>query len=190
MLKDGTPSITQWLFGREDMRAFSHSTGGDVKMELVDVQREEGKDVFVVAVSDSASGAIISRALLTLGEEQVINDPHADCPDCATAKAATASTDWNVTLGEKVTGYATVLSLSRNPAIPTIYFGCALMMVGLMLSFFVPRRDVWFLHDEEKGILSVAAHYRHPADRFDRTTSAVLARIEHSASSSTQGKEL
>jgi cytochrome c biogenesis protein ResB len=159
-------------------------------MELVDVQREEGKDVFVVAVSDSASGAIISRALLTLGEEQVINDPHADCPDCATAKAATASTDWNVTLGEKVTGYATVLSLSRNPAIPTIYFGCALMMVGLMLSFFVPRRDVWFLHDEEKGILSVAAHYRHPADRFDRTTSAVLARIERSASSSTQGKEL
>ncbi len=190
LLKDGAPSVSQWLFGREDMRAFSHSSGGEVKMELLDVQRGEGKDAFVVAVSDSASGAVISQALLSLGEEQVINDPHAECPDCGTAKAATASAEWNVTLGDRVTGYATVLTLSRNPAIPSIYFGCALMMAGLMLSFFVPRRDIWFLHDKDKGMLSVAAHYRHPSDRFDRATSTVLARIERSGSSSTNGEEL
>jgi len=189
LLRDGSPLITQWLFGREDMRAFSHSTGGDLKLELLDVQPGEAGYNFVVSVTDSASGAVIARSLLVLGEEQSI-DPHAGCTDHdheeavvdEAAIAAAGDSGWEVTLGRRVPAYATVLSVTRNPAIPTIYFGCGVMMLGLLLSFFVPRREVWFLLDREKGLLSVVAHYRHLSESFDRATTAALAQITRTES--------
>lgn len=186
---DGEPVSTQWIFGRDDMKAFSHAPSGHFKVELVDVQRTEAGDAFVVAVTDGQAQMVIGRAILVIGEEQPLGDPHANCEEHCATVAATDSTDWSVTLGSRVPAYATVLSISRNPTIPTIYFGCVLMMIGLMISFFVPRRDVWFQHDAEKGALRVVAHYRHISDQFDRTTRAVLARLTTSEPSTSQSQE-
>lgn len=204
LLNDGTPIIAQWLFGREDMRGFSHSPDANYRLELLDIHRGESGDSFVVSVGDSKSGAVIARALLTLGEEQVIKaaasahaGDHHDCESCASAAAASpgpsaggdATNGWSVALGSRVTAYATVLTLTRNPAIPTIYFGCVLMMIGLMMSFAMPRREVWFLHDKDRKELLLTARYRHPAEEFDRATRTALTRLSDGQTPSPADKE-
>jgi hypothetical protein len=63
------------------------------------------------------------------------------------------------------------------------------MMVGLYIGFFVRRRDVWFMVDDSAGELLVAAHYRHPAEEFDRVTQAVLARVAPAAPSDNPPRE-
>lgn len=190
LLSNGTPIVAQWLFGREDMRGFSHAPAGNYRLELMDIHRDESGDSFVVAVTETNTGVLLTRALLELGKEHAIESrhghqhDHADCESCAAAAAASTaagvsneSNGWNVTMGSRVTAYATVLTLTRNPAIPTIYFGCILMMIGLMMSFALPRRDVWFLHDRSRKELLVTARYRHPAEQFDRATSKAIMRI-------------
>jgi cytochrome c biogenesis protein ResB len=172
---EGKPLQSQWLFGREDMRAFTHASSSTHTLALVDVVHEEPGHRFVVEVADAATSHVLGRVLLELGQEVAI-EPH-DHGEAA-APVAASEDGWTATIGKPVTGYATVLTLTRNPAIPTIYFGCVLMMIGLFMSFFVPRRDVWFLRDAAKGELRVVAHYRHPSRELDRTTAAVLASLQ------------
>lgn len=177
LLSDGAPAARQWLFSREDMKSFSHSSDNHFSMELVEVTSENGAAKFTVEVGDGHSGASIGRVTVALGEEVTLSS--AEEP----TKAATPAveTGWNVTVGKRVPAYATVLTLTRNPAIPIIYGGCLLMMVGLVLGFFIRRRDVWFLVDAENRCLHIAAHYRHPAERLDGATRAALAVLERPA---------
>jgi cytochrome c biogenesis protein len=82
---------------------------------------------------------------------------------------------WNVRVKERVPAYATYLTLTRNPMVPVIYFGCAVMLAGLMIAFFIRSRQVWFRIDPAKRRLYVAALYRHQAaTSLDRATRAAL----------------
>ncbi len=186
LFSNGSPSGQQWLFARDDMKAMAHAPGGHHEIELLDIRGEAPNYTFVVAVTDcdSCGGGLIGRVALTIGEEAVVREPKE--PE---EPAEEEEGEWTVAIGDRVTAYATVLTLTRNPAIPTIYFGCILMIIGLGMSFFVPRRSVWFLHDAEKGELHVAARYRHPTESFDRTTSAALARLEKNQAPSSEEKE-
>lgn len=133
---------TQWLFGRADMKAMSHSGSGLLNLEL--------SQVSPVAADEGDSG-----------------------------EAHTAG--WSVVQGERVTAYATVLTLTRNPVFPIVYAGCAIMMLGLMVAFFIRRREVWFFADDANGRLHVIAQYRHAATELDAKTKAVLAGLAGSA---------
>jgi cytochrome c biogenesis protein ResB len=176
LMSNGAPIVGQWLFGREDMRGFSHSPNANYKLELLDIHRHDGEETFIVSVAHGASGAVITRAALTLGEEHPISSNHAH--DHGDSHAAEGADGWEVKLNQRITAYATVLTLTRNPTIPTIYFGCVLMMIGMTMSFAFPRREVWFLLDDQKKLLHVTAKYRHHAEEFDRTTNAAIARLK------------
>lgn len=174
---NGKKAASQWLFGREDMKDMFHSPDSHYKMELVDVQEAGGERAFVVEVSDAHTDGLIGRALLAVGEEVSIREAEEEEEEPAPAAAETSS-GWQVDHVGTVPAYSTVISLSRNPTIPIIYAGCALMMAGLFIGFFIRRRNVWFLADEKAGQLRVAAMYRHQEDELDPATRAVLARLQ------------
>ncbi|MCB2153776.1 cytochrome c biogenesis protein ResB [bacterium] len=172
-LRDGTQVIaSQWLFGREDMKAFSHSQGGAYAMDLSDIHKEGGKWHFNVAITQNSSGVPLGTVHFGVGDTRAI------------AVGATSSDEeekpadeWNVTLAGTGPMYATVLSVTRNPAIHPIYFGCGLMMVGLLVAFFIRRKDVWFMVDPNAKQLSVAAVYRHPREELDPQTNSVVKHL-------------
>ncbi|GAB4325516.1 MAG: hypothetical protein Kow0059_21570 [Candidatus Sumerlaeia bacterium] len=130
---------TQWLFGREDLKA-AHPGGGSVSWELSRV---------TPAPAQPPAGA-------------------ESAPDGQT---------WSVQIGRRVPAYATVLTLTRNPVIPYIYGGCGVMVLGLLMSFFIRRREVWFWVDEGNARLRVVAQYRHSATQLDAATQAVMASL-------------
>lgn len=45
----------------------------------------------------------------------------------------------------------TVLEVSRNPGLPIVYAGFALVVAGVFLSFYVPRRELRLCADEQDG---------------------------------------
>lgn len=189
LFANGAPVYSQWLFGRAEMKAMSHAPEGRYGMELLEVRSVEGNGgrEFVVAVQedDCCAGLFEGIVTVSMGDQILVREAVEPEPGAAEP----VPSDWNVAVGDQITAYATVLTLTRNTAIPTIYFGCILMMFGLMMSFFVPRRDVWFMHDEERGELRVAARYRHPSDSFDRATSAALSDIPTKSNTPTGEKE-
>lgn len=169
---DGAPAARQWLFGRDDMKQFSHSNNEKFSLELVETKPQGDGRVYTVDVKDTAN-LLLGRVTLALGEVKPVGDqPAADEP----AQDLTAG--WTITPGETVTAHATVLSMSRNPILPAIYAACLLMMSGLVLGFFVRRREVWFHVDRAAGRLRVVAHYRQPAEELDRATAGLLARLQ------------
>jgi len=174
---DGAPAARQWLFGREDMKQFSHGEEKHFRLELVASDLSGQAPVFTVDVIDGHSGLLLGRVELGLGEETSVGAP----PEPEGATPADASAGWTVAAGEPVAAYATVLTLTRNPAIPAVYAGCGLMMLGLVLGFFVRRRDVWFMVDRAAGKLRVVGHYRHQADELDAATASLLASIDSPA---------
>lgn len=171
LLSDGAPAMKQWLFGRADMKQFAHAGNEHFKLDLVTTNFVGDKPTFAVDVSDGHSGLLLGRVELALGEEKPVGEP----APVEAAAAATNNPGWQVSVGPRVDGYATVLSLSRNPAIPVIYVACGVMMIGLLLGFFVPRREVFFLADG--GELRVVARYRHPAKELDTATRSILDKL-------------
>lgn len=93
------------------------------------------------------------------------------------AAEPTAAPEWNVTILEKVPLYITLLSTSRNPLIPVIYGACGLMMLGLMIGFFTPRKEVWFRVNAKKNLLQVAAAYRYSREELDGSLRAVVKEL-------------
>jgi hypothetical protein len=69
--------------------------------------------------------------------------------------------------------YATTLTLTRNPVIPFIYAGCAVMLAGLALAFFVRRRELWLWLDRAGGTLHIIPGREH----LDRSTRSALERL-------------
>jgi cytochrome c biogenesis protein ResB len=177
LLSEGQVAGAQWLFGREDMKGFSHSTDDHYKVELVDILKDSGEPRFVLEVTDAHEGALVGRVTASLGQEVPVGTQAAPAETAASTGDASG---WSAKVGARVPAYATVMTLTSNPAIPIIYGACLLMMFGLVIGFFVRRRDVWFLLDGESGQLRVIAHYRHPSDQLDGATRAALARLQPS----------
>lgn len=169
---DGAPALRQWLFGREDMKQFAHSGDDHYAVELMQTNFTGAQPSFTVEVKDGHNGVLLGRVELALGEEKPVGDQAA--PD---DPAADTTAGWNVVVGERVPAYATVMTLTRNPTIPVIYAGCGLMMLGLVLGFFVPRRTVWFAIDRAQHQLRVVGLYRHATSELDRATASLLAKV-------------
>lgn len=167
--ENGVVVSTTWLFGREDLRGMGHAASGPYHMDLVKAEAKDGRHVMLVSVTDAQSGAPVGDFPLSVGSEVELGG--------SAGTATTASvTDpaWTVRVVKPVTAYATVLSLTRNPIIPVIYTGCTLMMLGLMVAFFIRRREVWFWVDGKSGQLRVAAAYKQSLKEFDPSTRAAL----------------
>ncbi len=51
--------------------------------------------------------------------------------------------------------YATGLQVAKDPGVWWVYIGCALMMVGLYIAFFMSHRRIWLQVSEQDGSVSV-----------------------------------
>ncbi|NMB76480.1 MAG: cytochrome c biogenesis protein ResB [Myxococcales bacterium] len=64
-------------------------------------------------------------------------------------------------------GYATVLSVSRDPSPPVLWLGSALLLFGLLLAFGPAHRRLW-IRPTPQGTLEVFLWARRGAEEFER----------------------
>ncbi|MFH0794432.1 MAG: cytochrome c biogenesis protein ResB [bacterium] len=175
-LYSGAQQISQqWLFGREDMKPMSHSKGGPFELELESVSRESGSIHLHVAARNADTGEQVGVFHLSVGDEVEIGA--AGLNSAGTQESSSSVGGWTLKLVERVPAYATQLTMTRNPMIPVIYLGCTIMFLGLMIAFFIQRKEVWFWVEDAKGRLHIAASYRHPRSSLDRATEKALAQL-------------
>lgn len=177
---------SQWLFGREELKAMMHGASGPYVLDLTRVTGQAPHWVFHVSAKKGEGGAAV-ESILTIGKDAELGATHSTAaarqdsptsPSVAQKAAKTAGPDaWNVQRVKSVPAYATVLTLTRNSMIPVIYGGCAIMILGLMVTFFIRRREVWFWVDEPRQRLRVAAIYRHPQSELDAATRGAVASL-------------
>jgi cytochrome c biogenesis protein ResB len=173
LLSGGQEIDRQWLFGRQDMKSMMHAGASDFEMELQGVEGDPGERVFHVDVRDKQTKVSLGHFDLSLGDTVQVTE------EAPAAPAAEDQSPWDVELLEKTPGYVTVLSLSRNPMIPIIYTGCGFMMLGLLVAFFVLKKEVWFRLDPRSNFLQVAATYRYSRMEMDPHTQAALDLLAH-----------
>jgi cytochrome c biogenesis protein ResB len=173
---NGASMAGQWLFGREDMKAMMHATAGTYEFELKKVEGEAQNRTFVIGVVDSSTNVALNDLRLKLNESATVGGAAANMDEGE--EAATDVAGWNVELVERVQAYATILTLTRNPVFPFIYAGCVIMLLGLLISFFVRWRKVWFTVDPGAGRLYVAGVYRHATMELDKATLAAMKDLE------------
>jgi cytochrome c biogenesis protein len=52
--------------------------------------------------------------------------------------------------------YATGLQVAKDPGVWTVYAGCAMMIIGLVVAFFMSHQRIWlFVHEENDGTTSI-----------------------------------
>lgn len=164
----------QWLFEREELKKLMHGESGPLELDLAAIHSDGEHRCFEIAVRDTKTQAPLGTFDLELGGSAKIGSP--DGEDEPPADELDSG-DWGVVLAETVPAFTTTITLTRNPAIPPIYAGCAIMVLGLCVAFFVRRKDVWFMIDTEKKSFVAAAIYPQPRDRFDPATAAALEAI-------------
>jgi cytochrome c biogenesis protein ResB len=166
LIEQDSTSFDIWLFGREELKAMSQQDENPYELELVAIDGDEGARQFVVTAKRREGGTLVGEFRLALGEEAPL----------ARSKAPSSQGAWRVNMIEPVMAYATTLTLTRNPMIPIIYFSCMILVLGLMLAFFIRRREVWYWVDSAQGALHVVALYFPRIDSFDSVTRSALAR--------------
>ncbi|MCX7718070.1 MAG: cytochrome c biogenesis protein ResB [Candidatus Sumerlaeaceae bacterium] len=79
----------------------------------------------------------------------------------------------------RTSGYVTFLGYMKDPSINWIYAGALIVIVGTLIAFLIPYREVWLLHDPTAGRLYMATLVRgtSPAAHreFDRLEKSVEA---------------
>ena len=78
-------------------------------------------------------------------------------------------------------GYATVLSVARDPATSWIWLGSTLMMMGLVLVFFLRHKALWLRSGPEGSTLYVWAHRGQGAFVAEVREKLVSAEVEEQA---------
>lgn len=68
---------------------------------------------------------------------------------------------------QKITGYATVLSASRNPGIPIAWIGAVFATMGPIIAFFVSRRRIWASVDWKKKTLWIGGDSRYSREALE-----------------------
>lgn len=51
--------------------------------------------------------------------------------------------------------YATGLQVAKDPGVPVVYLGCALMIIGLYMAFFLSHRRIWILRETNGGLTTI-----------------------------------
>jgi cytochrome c biogenesis protein ResB len=174
---------SQWLFGREELKGMMHHADIPYQFDLAKIMGQAPNWRFQVLVQHDK--AVIGTFDLALGREASFasadHSGHGSTPP-ADAKSYSARQEgaggWTVRLIRNVPSYATIITLTRNPMIPMIYFGCAVMLLGLMVAFFIRRREIWFWVDAAEQRLHLAAVYRYAQPEPDRATLAVIESLK------------
>ncbi len=177
ILEEGQIIAHPWLFAREDLKKMMHQETGPLEIDLVQITGTAPHYEFVVSVRPVGSTETPAQVTLRLGESLPLAGPESAPATQAVEEDVTAAGPWRVQQVKRVPAYYTSLTLTRNAAIPLIYTGCAIMMLGLLVAFGISKREVWFSLDPQSSTLRVAAIYRHPQDEFDRSTQKVLDRL-------------
>jgi len=176
LLDGGQVVASQWLFGREDMKAMMHGGNDLFQFELLRVTGAAGHYIFEVAVDDAQSGTPVGH--FSFGLNEAVSLGVGEGPETAdTASGESDPSLWTVSIVDRVPLYSTLLTLSRNPLIPVIYGACTLMMVGLGVGFFLTRKEVWFRINPKKNLLQVAAAYRYSREEFDAGMKHILQEL-------------
>ena len=174
LAKAGKSIGAAWLFSRDDMKAMMPAQNGPYSLDLTGIEGQAPNWTFHLDVKETESGAPLGHYDMTLGREVAVGAAPT-APMGPTSPPGGAG--WSVKLQETRPLYATIISLTRNPMIPLIYFGCGIMVAGLLLAFFIMRREVWIWVDGAHRRLHYGALYRHPRAELDGATRAALAEL-------------
>ena len=176
--------LSQWLFAREDLKGMMHrGDGAAYEFDLAKVSRDGAKMRFDLTMKDTREGGSVRAIQLGLNEETAIAADRADSAGASGEKEdlppdqPAGGAEWRVSVVKAVPAYRTILTLTRNPALPIIYGGCGIVMAGLLLVFLMGRKEIRFRADEQKKLLHVVGIYRHPREDFDGTTAGILERL-------------
>jgi cytochrome c biogenesis protein len=77
--------------------------------------------------------------------------------------------------------YATGLQVARDPGVWTVYIGCGLMILGLMVAFFMSHRRIWLFISETSGQTSsilMTGHSNKNKAGFEKTFQALTQAIQ------------
>jgi len=74
----------------------------------------------------------------------------------------------------RIPAYATVISISKNPGIPIVWFGAILASCGPFLAFFVSRRRVWAFIDWDKKQIWVGGESRYSREDLEDEIAEVI----------------
>ncbi len=75
----------------------------------------------------------------------------------------------------------TVLQVTKDPGVPVVWIGCALLVLGLTMAFFVPHRRLWVHMSGEKGKplkVVLGGHTNRNRVSFEREFADVIERLE------------
>lgn len=76
---------------------------------------------------------------------------------------------------KEVTG----LQASRDPGAPTVFFGCAVLMIGIVWAFFTSHQKIWIVVDGAH-VLAAGRTYRHPVS-FKAKFELLVAELKRGA---------
>ncbi|MFP4381734.1 MAG: cytochrome c biogenesis protein ResB [Candidatus Sumerlaeia bacterium] len=189
------PALQVTLYeGEAPIRSFWIFANPELKQRMPQIVESYRFDFEGLAESDSAyqefrisvykdDEKLRSLVMEQYGRETVVLTEERDY-GMANLPGDYTSQGWHVRPVRRVKTYVTALSLTRNPAIPIAYAGCAVLMVGLMMAFFIKRREAMYFIDESTKKLRVAVNYRNPQDDLDGATQKALKRLGNSESES------
>jgi len=75
----------------------------------------------------------------------------------------------------------TVLQVTKDPGVPVVWIGCALLVLGLIMAFFIPHRRLWVHMSGEKGKplkVVLGGHTNRNRVSFEREFADVIQRLE------------
>ena len=188
--------LSQWLFAREDLKGMMHRESKSAyEFDLAKVSRDGARLRFDLTIKDTRGDGPSRAIQLGLNEETAIPGDQADNGGAAGEKEnlppeqPAGGADWRVSLVRNVPAYRTILTLTRNPALPIIYGGCGVVMAGLLLVFLMGRKEIRFRADEHKKLLHVVGIYRHPREALDGTTIGILEKLRRAEEPAAQAAE-
>ena len=84
--------------------------------------------------------------------------------------------DYSLDVFRRIPTFMTILSVSKNPGIPIVYFGAIFAVLGPVIAFFVSRRRIWAYLDWNKKTLWLGGESRYSreslADELAETANA------------------
>lgn len=177
-LKTGDRTIaTQWLFLNADMQTFMRSPGGPFRFELEDLlmaSNAAGKTSFtpddvkaLIRVFDVESDILLGQFEAGGGKTASFNiTPSPNAADSGEANGNGQNQGWMVEHVEPVKAYVSILGVTTAPGKPIAYIGCVFLVLGMIIGFGIPRRQVWALYQPEQQVLLVGGQTRYYGARL------------------------
>ncbi|MEN8140017.1 MAG: cytochrome c biogenesis protein ResB [Thermodesulfobacteriota bacterium] len=76
--------------------------------------------------------------------------------------------------------YSTGLQVSKDPGVWWVYLGCAMMLVGLTIAFFMSHQRIWLIVSDDKFIISGTSHKNKIGfeNKFNKLTGKLSKQFE------------